>query len=205
MNGQLISSRADRYITESHIRILLKEGKQIFCISLEIGRLPKYIIRENSALMKDIGKNKSLILINHYWFYGMGLKKMEQKRNGSHEGLLLLNYKEKGKFRPMREHPLPGFRGQRNRPQMESYGLLPSPWLGWIPAICQHLSVQKAKFLPSHPPTSTSTTHPAFSKYILFYRLIIYWRQSLELLSTKSSLLPAVRELTFLPGAGVIV
>lgn len=74
MNEQLTSSRADRYTTKSHIKIMWKEEKQIFCVSLEIGRLPKYIIRENSALMKEIGKNKSLVLINHYWVYGMGLK-----------------------------------------------------------------------------------------------------------------------------------
>lgn len=45
---------------------MLKEEKQIFCISLEIRRLPKYIVRENSALMKEIQMHKSLILINHY-------------------------------------------------------------------------------------------------------------------------------------------
>ena len=66
MNEQLTSSRVDTYTTKSHIKIMLKEEKQIFCISLKIGRLPKYIIIENSALMKEIGTNKSLILINHY-------------------------------------------------------------------------------------------------------------------------------------------
>lgn len=81
-----------------------------------------------------------------------------------HKGLLVLSYcgKRKGNL------DLPGFRGQRNRPQMESCGLLPSPWLGWISAICLHLSVQKAKFLPSHPPTFPSTTHSRLQNTFYF-------------------------------------
>lgn len=75
---------------------MLKEDKQIFCISLEIRKFPKYIIRELSfhGKKKKIRMNKSLILINHYRFYGIVLKKnggevIKKKRNRSHEGLLL--------------------------------------------------------------------------------------------------------------------
>lgn len=90
-------------------------------------------------------------------------------------------WKWKEKFISTRKNALPGFTGQRNTPQMESCGLLPSPWLGLIAAICLHLSVQKAESLLSHPPSSTSTTTPALSKSILLHRLTIYWRQTSKL------------------------
>lgn len=67
MNELLAPSSTDKYIKKSCIKMLLKEEEeeQVFCISLEVRRLPKYIITENSALMQGIRMNKSLILINH--------------------------------------------------------------------------------------------------------------------------------------------
>lgn len=71
-----------------------------------------------------------------------------------------LVWKVERKCRFTRETTLPGFRGQRNRPQMELCGLLPSPWLGWVPAICLHLSVQKAESSPPHTPSNIHLHHP---------------------------------------------
>ena len=64
MNGLLAFSRVDKYIKKSCIKIMLKEER--YSVSLEIKRVPKCIIRENSALMKGIRMNKPPILINHY-------------------------------------------------------------------------------------------------------------------------------------------
>lgn len=106
-------------------------------------------------------------------------------------------WKGKGKFRTTIRKLLPGFPGQRNRPQMESCGLLPSPWFSWIPAICLHLPVAQGRFSCLPPSYFYLHHHPGISKYSSFHCLIACWRQALQSSFNQSSPLPDAWILTF--------
>lgn len=56
--------KRDRYMTKSCIKFMLKEDKQIFCISLEIRKFPKYIIGELSFHGKKKNSNEQITDLN---------------------------------------------------------------------------------------------------------------------------------------------
>lgn len=169
---------------------MLKEDKQIFCISLEIRKFPKYIIRELSfhGKKKKIRMNKSLILINHYRFYGIVLKKMEVRSSRKREIAVMKVFSFKARKRKGNS----GLLGRSCCQVSEAKETGPrwSPvdfchllgWAEFLPFACICQCKRQNLSLPTHlllPPPPTL----AFSKYILFYCLITYWRQALELLS----------------------